>query len=149
MSRLNLEEALTEQARLRNRLGKQSESIWSMSKADLVEVARRELGLRVAKANEQTVITLREMIRRQRDIQKMTTDPLAKAPPGLTSMKKDLLQAEMSSRNLPWTEKSTRPQIGSARNGGVVPCPNRGVLRMEEWHDSFASCQLSNRPRCS
>ena len=41
------------------KLGKEAGSIWDMEKVDLMEVAMAELGITIAQAERETVITLR------------------------------------------------------------------------------------------
>ena len=55
-----------ERERLRERLGKQKDSIWTMSKVEVAEVAHRELGMNYQQANRETLVTLREKIRQAR-----------------------------------------------------------------------------------
>ena len=81
-----LEAVRSELGRLKEKLGKQAESIWRMKKDELVEVARRELGLTQAQAQEETVLVLRERIRshrfENRYQQMMSTNPDAHLPKG-------------------------------------------------------------------
>ena len=57
-----MEAANTELARVSS--GKKK-SIWSINKAELVETARKELGLSVTQAEKETVLVLRERVREQ------------------------------------------------------------------------------------
>ena len=109
--RSDLEAMTTEAARLKKQLGKKSESIWDMTKVDLVEVARKEWGMTMAKAEKETVVTLRERIRAQRAVQSAPTDPLAVKPVGLSGMTKENLIKEMETRGLPVTKNITRPSM--------------------------------------
>ena len=63
----DLESLRTDNKRLIEKLGKQSASIWTMKKAELVEIARQELGMTRAKAEQETVVSLRERIRAAED----------------------------------------------------------------------------------
>ena len=82
-----------------------------MKKADLVEVARSELGVSMVQAERETVITLRGRIRRNREIVTQAQDPMLVVPQGLERMKHAELLAEMQRRNLPIPEKVTRPTM--------------------------------------
>ena len=96
---------------LKMKLGKRNNSIWEMKKADLVEVARQELGMTIAAAEKETVTTLREKIRANR--MKLTTnqDPLTVLPKGLEKMTWLELHEEMQKRSLPTPQKITRPMM--------------------------------------
>ena len=105
-------EALTtENARLSLHAGKRSESIWQMSKAELVETARRELGMSLQKAAGQTALMLREQLRRARQMSETVEDPLMQVPKGLEKMKLEELQEIHKERNLPQTDRMTRASI--------------------------------------
>ena len=101
----------TENQRLQAIVGKKAESIWDMKRADLVEVARSELGMTMAQAEKETVITLREKIRRNREIVKEAQDPMLVLPKGLQRMNHANLLLEMERRNLPIPENPTRPMM--------------------------------------
>ena len=109
-----------------------------MKKADLVEVARRELNMSLAAAEQETVITLRELIRRNRDIQKASDNPLAKLPKGLSGMKKEELIEEMEKRGLPTTSNSTRPAMILAIRDYVTA---RTTLAQQDQTPSTSSTQ--------
>ena len=100
---LKMAEALrTENARLRMVTGEDKEkSIWSQTKAELVETARRELGLEYHAANKKTVVVLRQMIKQRRDLQNTIVDPLAVEPKGLEKLSRAQLKEECGVRNLP------------------------------------------------
>ena len=100
-----------ENERLQTLVKKKSESIWEMNKADLVEVARLELNMTMTQAAKETVITLREKIRRNRQIVKEAQDPMLVLPPGLQRMKHAELLVEMERRNLPIPIGATHPQM--------------------------------------
>ena len=102
---------MAEAASLAQRLGKSKESIWSMKKADLVEVARKELGISAAQAQKDTVEILREKIRRVRAFKDSLDDPLAAVPVGLGKMKLEDLQDEANKRGLPVAPNATRVQL--------------------------------------
>mgnify|MGYP001409258906 CR=1 FL=1 len=71
------------------------------TKADLVEVAQRECGLSLAKAQKDTVEILREKIKTVRKLRDTLDDPLAAPPVGLGKMKLAELQDEVLKRDLP------------------------------------------------
>ena len=99
-----LEAVRSELGRLKEKLGKQAESIWRMKKEELVEVARRELGLTQAQAQEETVLVLRERIRghrfENRYQQMMSTNPDAHLPKGLQRMTHPELTQECIRRGI-------------------------------------------------
>ena len=67
-------------------------SIWHMSKADLVETARAELGYSVMTAQALTTTELRERIRSRREGLKLLEDPLNSLPKGLDKTNKQECQ---------------------------------------------------------
>ena len=89
-----------------------------MKKSDLVEVAQRELGVTMSQANSETVLTLREKIRRNRSQAAEEKDPLSRTPKGLERMTVEALLAECAVRRLdtealPGSTRrlKTRPQM--------------------------------------
>ena len=88
---MNFEASACEVARLTDKLGKKNSSIWNQTKEELVEITRRELGMTVTLASNETVLTLRELIRRNREMYKANADPLSKASKGLGNMIKEAL----------------------------------------------------------
>jgi len=100
-ARAEIEAARTEIERLRQMLGKKSDSIWQMSKDQLVQIALQELGVTLAQAEGMTVLVLREKIRRQRILLKEQEDPLNSLPKGLERLKFSQLVAEIDKRGLP------------------------------------------------
>ena len=96
---------------LKKKLGKKSDSIWNMNKAELSEIARKELGMNAAKAEKETVITLREKIKNSREVTKVALDPMCQLPKGLNRMKLEELLEEMKKRELPIPPKATRPVL--------------------------------------
>ena len=71
-----------------------------MRKHELVELARKELGLTTAYANECTVPILREMIKQGRKASEEIVDPMKKLPKGFSNMRKKELIAEAKNRGL-------------------------------------------------
>jgi hypothetical protein len=107
-----LAEALsTEVERLKVKLGKKSDSIWTSNKAELVELARAELGMTIAAAERETITVLKERLRSRRQMLKTAVDPLDLIPKGLERMKLDELKEEIEKRKLPLPPKATRPAL--------------------------------------
>ena len=99
-------------------VGRKSSSIWGMNKEDLIEEARKELGLQRAAAEKETVTTLREKIRRSKAQRKAEMDPLSNLPKGLDRMtaaqlKEECVTRSISTDPLPDQRGSTmtRPQM--------------------------------------
>jgi len=103
-----LEATQSEVARLSK---KKSDSIWTMKKDELIEVARMELGMSLAKAMSETTTVLRERIRANRDLLKDTVDPFDAIPKGLEKMSLAELTTEMNARSLTIAAKMTRPKM--------------------------------------
>jgi hypothetical protein len=82
-----------------------------MTKVELVEMARTQLGMTLATANTKTVVVLRELLRASKAQTEEILDPLAKIPKGLDQMVKAALESEMEFRNLEVRDKMTRPQM--------------------------------------
>ena len=101
----------TENARLSLHAGKRSESIWQMSKAELVETARRELGMSLQKAAGQTALVLREQIRRARQMSETVEDPMMQVPKGLEKMKVEELREIHQERGLPQADRMIRASM--------------------------------------
>jgi DNA-binding XRE family transcriptional regulator len=115
-----LEALRAEHGKLQEKLGKQAESIWRMKKEELVEVARRELGLTQAQAASETVLVLRERIRAHRQQIKlselMTTNPDTVVPKGLQRMTHAELVQEAVRRGLEMPASETnRPAMTRAQ----------------------------------
>jgi hypothetical protein len=96
---------------LKHRLGKKANSIWDMNKLELLEVARKEIGLTMLQADTWTVTVLREKIKKVRELTKVAVDPRAQLPKGLNKMSLQELIAEVTVRELPLGEKPTRAQL--------------------------------------
>ena len=110
--RKELAASAAEVNRLAIRIGKKINSIWDMNKEELVEVARKELGMNPGQAQAETVVTLRERIRRVRELTKLENlDPEAQLPKGLGAMKLADLVEEVNRRQLPLPDKPTRAQL--------------------------------------
>jgi hypothetical protein len=96
---------------LKTKLGKQSTSIWTMNKSDLMEVARRELGMSLAEADSKNMSYLKEKIRANRTALKAQANPMMQIPKGLERMLKPVLIQEMIQRGIPMPEAPTRNQM--------------------------------------
>ena len=108
----------SEALRLREMLGKRSDSIWHMNRAELVRKAQQELGMSATQCRRETVTTLREKLRRARAQVEEETDPLLQVPKGLERMNADTLVEQCILRGLdvtplPGTKgiRKTRPQM--------------------------------------
>ena len=96
-----------------------------MHKEELVELARKELGMTVAAAQNETVTTLWEKIRTRRNMVKVTSDPLSSLPKGLDKLDKAHLEEQVRFRDLAVPEKATRAQLIIAIRDDVE---NRNLL---------------------
>ena len=120
------------------------ETIWNMTKAELVEKAYEEVGMSRAQAEAKTVTILREMIRRNRQLTRVQVDPMAVLPKGLNQMRLDDLKAVMAERNLPLGDRVTRATMIVAITEHVQACqllatsPDPHNLSQEEWEDAHS-----------
>ena len=89
-----------EVTRLKAVVGRRAGNIWEMRKDELMEVARKELGFTTAQLAKETVVTLREKIRRSRTEARIEADPLASLPKGLERMSQQDLVRECLARSL-------------------------------------------------
>jgi hypothetical protein len=108
VTRASLEAASTELARLGS---KKKTSVWTMNKAELVELARKELGLTVTQAEKETVLVLRERIRATRSATAVAGVPLTRPPKGLDRMLASDLKEQLVIRGLPEPEQATRARM--------------------------------------
>ena len=96
---------------------KEVDSLWKMRKAELEEVARRELGMTKSDLMDETVVSLRERIRAARSQFETDIDPLTTIPKGLDRMTVSQLVDACFERDLdPMAhdgkkEYKTRPQM--------------------------------------
>ncbi|MAD32924.1 MAG: hypothetical protein CMJ88_04125 [Planctomycetes bacterium] len=111
MVRTECEALRTEVASLQMKSGKAATSIWNMDKSALVEKAIRDLGYTRALAQSKTVKVLRELLRRQKDIEENIDDPLHRIPKGLEKMRTAELIAEMEKRGLPVQPNMRNPAM--------------------------------------
>ena len=142
--RRQLEAERTEGARLQKAMGKKSDSIWKMDKADLVEKARLDLGMTKAQAEKETVTALRERLRSQKEVMEAMDDPMTTIPKGLDSMNKAALTAECMMRGIPIVDPSTRPKMIVAIRDDVA---NRLVMihQPSEWEMTDAPKSSENK----
>ena len=87
-------------ARYTNMLGKKSDSIWQMNKAQLAETARKELGMTLVQAQKETATVLRERLRRLPNVEEVKEDPLATLRKGLEKKSLDDLKEIHQERSL-------------------------------------------------
>ena len=78
-----------EVSRLQDKVQKETDSVWRKTKPELIEVARQELGMTWATGEKETVATLREKIRTNRQGLQKVIDPLEVLPKGFGRMKID------------------------------------------------------------
>ena len=111
MMRIVIDSQHTERVRLEQKLGKKKSSLWNMNKAELKDKAIADLGMTAAQMKDETLTSLRERLRSQKEVTDMLLDPLAKAPKGLDSLKKDELRSELLQREINEPDKCTRPKM--------------------------------------
>ena len=111
MMRIVIDSQHTERVRLEQKLGKKKSSLWNMNKAELKDKAIADLGMTAAQMKDETLTSLRERLRSQKEVTDMLQDPLAKAPKGLDSLKKDELRQECLLREINEPDKCTRPKM--------------------------------------
>ena len=86
-------------------------SIWNMPKAELVEVARNELGMTLSQAHAETVLVLRKKIKSMRNMTAVAANPLAVLPKGLGCMSLEELAEETMRRGLPELPKPNQAAL--------------------------------------
>ena len=98
--------------RLQAKIQRETDSVWKKTKAELIEMARQELGMTWATAEKNTVATLREKIRTNRQGLEQVVDPLEVVPTGLGRMKLAELKIEIEKRGIPETaHRGTRESM--------------------------------------
>ena len=122
----------------RLRLSNPTESIWRMRKEELVELAIAELGLTRTQASAETVIVLRERLRRSRKMQAVEADPLLSVPARLERMLAADLVKECTTRQISVAplpgekgERMTRAQMMLAIRDDVT---RRQSAPEDDWH---------------
>ena len=112
MMRIVIDSQNTERVRLEKMVGKKkSGSLWAMNRAELCEKAKKDLGMTEAQMKDETVTSLRERLRSQKEVVDMLYDPLAKPPKGLDSMLKEELKQECLLREINQPDPCTRPKM--------------------------------------
>jgi hypothetical protein len=124
----------TDNARMKEIVDNKSHSIWNQTKPELIETAIRELGMTRPQASKETVVVLRELLRRARKEAREQKDPLLQLPVGLEKLQKKELQQECTNRGISqmWMDgkvqkDKTRPQMildireDVTRRGSNVP----------------------------
>ena len=136
---LTTNQALTAENERLSKAATPTESIWRMRKEELVEVAIAELGVTRTQANAETVIVLRERIRRSRKEQAAEADPLQAVPPGLERMRVEDLVKECTNRQisvaaLPGEKgpRMARPQMMIAIRDDVAR--RQTESKEDDWH---------------
>ena len=99
-------------------------SIWKMKKEDLLEVARRELGLEPHQLEKVTVLEIREKIRQHRVENKAARDPLLQVPKGLSKMTVAELSRECEVRNI---------ELEAIPSGSRGPSRAQMIIAIKEW----------------
>lgn len=106
--------------RLKDLMGKRADSIWTMNKSELIDVAVKELSMPHQQASEETVTSLRERIRRARAGTRQIEEdanPLNKLPAKLDRLLHQELVEECTKRGIPVLDPlkkdktKTRPQM--------------------------------------
>ncbi len=82
-----------------------------MNKPELIEKARRDLGMTTTQAEKETVTSLRERLWSQKAAQDLAADPLCKVPKGLDGILKTALEQECALRGVALPEQNTRPKM--------------------------------------
>ena len=108
--RTQVESLSTELARLQS-LTHRKKSIWTMSKAELVQEAREVLDMSLNQAQSKTVTVLRELLRARKEIITIKEDPLAEKPKGLSTFTLQQLKEEADRRSLPPLDKPTKGKL--------------------------------------
>ena len=102
-----------ELARIELHNKRRANSIWQANKAELVEIAYRELpDARRDHLQKMNLTELRERVRQHRATMRLTeADPLMKLPAGLDRLKKEELMTECLLRGIVVEEPVTRPKM--------------------------------------
>jgi len=103
---------LVELEDLRVKMESRRQNIWQMRRVDLVALCEAEMGWTRQRCDEETVDQLRLHLREHRDAEVKEVqeqDPMLCLPKGLHKLKKELLIAEVTKRQL--TPTATRPEL--------------------------------------
>ena len=135
-----LNEALkTEVERLQDMVGRQRESVWLMRKEQLIQLARQELDMPRYIAEKETVVSLRERLRKaraEREAHSQPADPQAILPRGLDKMSREDLVQECVKRGI-------NPENAVARNGKTAKTRPEMIVAIR---DHVAACQERQEP---
>ena len=101
----------TERVSLEKIVGKKKSLLWAMTRSELVEKAKKDLGMTEAQMKDETVTSLRERLRSQKEVVDMLDDPRAKAPKGLDNMLREELKQECLLREINQSDPCTRPTM--------------------------------------
>ena len=111
MMRIVIDSQHTERVRLEKMVGEKKSSLWAMNRSELVEKAKKDLGMTEAQMKNETVTSLRERLRSQKEVVDMLYDPLAKSPKGLDNMFKEELKQECLLREIHQPDPCKRPKM--------------------------------------
>ena len=139
-----LESMRAEYARMERQVGSKAQSIWQMTKEQLIEIARRELNMPREEARRETVITLREKIRSQRKVINQEEHPVLTLPKGLSRMTKEELAHECRLRGIEPTI-TERPQELKTRAEMLVLI--RWLVEQNTSTSATASPSVTPTPR--
>ena len=108
-----IESQVAEKVRLKKMVCTTKGSMREMRKPELVEKARKDMGMTEGQLKKETVTSLSERLRSQKGVTDMMIDPLAKTSKGLESLVKDELKQECLLRDIhvPEGKDCTRPKI--------------------------------------
>ena len=95
-----------------------------MKKEDLLEVARRELGLEPHQLEKVTLLEIREKIRQHRVENQAVQDPRLQVPKGLSKMTVAELRRECEARNI---------EIEAIPFGSRGPNRAQMIIAIKEW----------------
>jgi hypothetical protein len=102
-----------------------------MKKVELIETARRELGMRREQVEALTVVEIREAIRSHREQTKILLHPHASYPKGLSRMTAQELVAACAERGL-LVNRATKPQMIAAIRARVMSLRSDEDWTMEQ-----------------
>ena len=129
----------SEVERLQDLVGRQKESVWLMRKEQLIQLARQELDMPRHVAEKETVVSLRERLRRARADREVHAQPInsqAVLPRGLEKMPREALIQECVQRGI-------NPENAVARTGKTGKTRPEMVVAIR---DHVAACQDRPKP---
>ena len=92
-------------------MGKKTNAVWAMTRAEITEKARKDLGMTPAQLSKETVTSLRKRLRSQKAVTELLEDLLAKLPKGLDSMLKVELEQERLLRAITLPSPCAQPEM--------------------------------------